>query len=219
MNRNAVRDTNFHMIRPDRTIDPAWWLVSALTCTTLCVALAGCQRHVAIRVDHSVPAAVVEALPMTVGVHYDQSLSSHVFEDNTDERGQWRIDSGTSQLKMFRSVFGDLFSEVREQELNAGDDLALHLAPEVVEMQFATPEETGFEYFESWIKYRIAIYDGRGAELSPWQFSGYGQALKRGGLEAGLSAALEAALRNAGARLITEFPEHPPIRDYLGANR
>lgn len=185
------------------------------------LALAACQQQVAITLEHEVPTALVETLPFDVGVHYSAALAAYAYVEDSPERGAWRIESGASQVAMFRRVLGDLFESVRELPTITTADTDLVLVPELVAMQFATPQETGFDHFESWLEYDVTIVDRAGDALTPWRFSGYGQAPARtfGRLDEGLAAALGDALRNAGARLATELPKHPPLRDYRAQGR
>lgn len=183
----------------------------------LCLA-GGCQRQVAVRVDQRLPAAVVEPAARAVELHLDAALTTHVYSENTAARAHWRIDSGAAQADMFRRIIGDLFTAVSEVP-GTTTSSGLRLTPRLVALQFATPEETGLDYFECWIAYEIALSGDDGDELPPWHFSGYGQApaARFGGLAAGLEGALADALRNAGARLATGFRDHPPVRHYLAA--
>ncbi len=199
--------------RPGTTIDCIARLALLLT---VLVAI-GCQRQVAIRVDEQVPSALVERLPLAVGVHYPQSMLMHVYAEDSPQRGAWHIASGDSQVAMFRQVLGDLFDDVREVADTHDAGTALVLRPRLRTMQFATPTETGFGFFEAWVEYEIAISDAGGAALTPWRFSGYGRAPAErwGGLDDGLAAALGEALRNAGAHLATGLPRHAPVRDFL----
>ena len=95
---------------------------------------------------------------------------------------------------------------------------SITLAPELTAIQFATPDETGFDYFEAWVEYRVNIVDEHGDAIAPWRFTGYGQAPHErfSGLDEGLSGALTEAIRNAGAKLATGLPEHAPLDAYLG---
>ncbi|MGR8918485.1 MAG: hypothetical protein ACU85V_02610 [Gammaproteobacteria bacterium] len=187
------------------------WLLALL------LAAAGCGPQVAVRLDQPVPAALVEPLPMTINVHYAPALAGHVYTEQSEARGDWRVDSGPSQIAMFRGVLGDLFDGVTEVPAGSAEAGALTLRPVLSRIQFATPAETGFDYFEAWVEYRIDILEG-GEPAEPWHFSGYGQspATRFGRTGEGVRAALAAAIRNAGATLATTLPEHPPIAAYLG---
>lgn len=182
------------------------------------LALAGCERTTRVVVDTTVPAATVDAIPLTVGVVYDDALVAHVYEENSEDRPNWRIQTGESQKAMFRRVFRDLFANVEEvagASEAAGYDAVL--TPSIVAMQFATPEETRLEFYEAWVKYALDIRRPDGERLGRWVFTAYGKSPAGffTGNADGIGAAVEQALRAAGAKVITRFREVPEIAEWL----
>lgn len=190
-------------------------LVAAATLATL---LAACQQQVSMRVDTQLPAPLVEELPITVGVYYPNDFREHEYAEASEARGQWQIASGESHMRAFARIFGDLFEDYRELDSPETGSADLVVVPRIERMQFSTPEETGFGYYETWIEYVLEIRDGAGSTLPTWRFTGYGQAPRErfGSTEDALNRSLSDALRNAGATLATGLPEHPPVRALLG---
>lgn len=184
----------------------------------IALALAGCERTTQVVVDTTVPAATVDALPLTVAVVYDDALVAHVYEEDSEDRPNWRIQTGESQKAMFRRVFRDLFAqidEVADVSEAAGYDAVL--MPQIVAMQFATPEETRLEFYEAWVKYALDIRQPDGERLGRWVFTAYGKSPAGffTGNADGIGAAVEQALRAAGAKVITRFREVPEFADWL----
>lgn len=170
----------------------------------------GCADSVRLKVESEVPQALVQKIPLSVGVYYPPPFSDYRYTEDSDERRQWDIASGEAQVTMFDSVLGSTFTEVTR--LNAepgtgatGNDLSI--VPDITDMQFATPAETGFEFYEAWIRYRIALFDRGGVHEESWDVAAYGKAPKKRFTMRtdGLNQAIGYALRDIGAKLSTGF--------------
>jgi len=184
------------------------------------VLLAGCESSTQVVVDTTVPEATVDAIPLSVGVVYDEALTGHVYVEDSSERPQWRIETGASQEAMFRRVFADLFANVTEvPNLSAAGGLDAVIEPEIVAMQFATPAETRLEFYEAWVKYALDVRRPDGEPLARWVFTAYGKSpsgfMTRNAT--GINAAVEQALRAAGAKVITRFRQVPEVAAWLKA--
>jgi hypothetical protein len=192
-------------------------LATYFLCTVLATFLPACQRNVALKVQSEIPDPLVSKLTLSVGVYYADTFRRHEYTETTEERGNWRIETGDSQVKAFNRILSDLFSEFRELNSPQTDAVELVMIPEIAKMQFSTPEETGFDYFEAWVEYIITLRTTDGNELPTWRFTGYGQAKAErfAGFETSLANSLSDALRNAGAQLATGLPEHPPVRQRI----
>ena len=177
----------------------------------------GCQKNVTFHLDSEVPEPLVSKIPLAVGVYYPDQFRRFAYTENSESRGTWNIASGDSQVNAFTRILSDMFTVFRELDSPQEGAVELVLVPTIAEMQFSTPEETGFEYFEAWVEYVVSLKTGNGEALPEWRFTGYGQAtLERfAGFESGLAASLSNALRNAGAQLATGLPEHPPVQQRI----
>lgn len=169
------------------------------------------------RMETSLPSPLVTELPISIGVFYSPELREHVYTATSESRGTWHIATGESHVRAFSTILRDLFENYRELDSLQDDRADLVLVPRISRIQFSTPEETGFEFFEAWVEYIVEIRDADGAELPAWRFTGYGQAAKERleSVESALSESFGDALRNAGARLATGLPDHPPVRARL----
>ena len=181
------------------------------------VFLAACQRNVNLHVQSEIPEPLVTKLPLSVGVYYPDQFRRFAYTENSEARGTWHITSGDSQVNAFSRIIGDLFTDFRELNTPTESAVELVLVPEIAKMQFATPAETGFDYFEAWVEYVVRVTTGDGEPLPEWRYTGYGQATAErfAGIETGLAASLSDALRNAGAQLATGLPEHPPVEQRI----
>lgn len=189
------------------------------------VGLSGCSESLTLRVDSEVPDALVQKLPLAVGVYYDQTFSNYRYIEDTEERPAWDISSGAAQVATFDRVLGSMFSQVeRLSTAPVSGAVAAHdvsITPSIVEMQFATPGETGFEFFEAWIHYRITLLNRDGTQDDRWEIAAYGKApVKRFMARTdGLNEAIRFALRDVGAKLSTGLPERALIERALAPSQ
>lgn len=190
---------------------------------TLLLLLTGCAQSLKLQMDAEIPTALVAKSPLSVGVHYDSEFTEHRYIEDSAERQDWDIASGTSQRAMFEQVLHASFAEVTEitHTPSAGSPASsnLNILPSIQQMQFATPQETLFPFYEAWIQYRIDLLASDGAIIDRWEFSAYGKSTKkRFDLQAeGLRNAIELALRDAGAKLSTGLSSHPAVQRMLQA--
>ena len=77
-------------------------------------------------------------------------------------------------------------------------------APTIDEVQLATPKQTGTEFFEVWIRYRIMLFDPAGNLRAECPIIGYGKVSRRNHSDQSdaLNAAAVWALRDAAAVLV-----------------
>jgi hypothetical protein len=164
----------------------------------------------------------VQAIPLKVAAYFSESLRNHHFIENSNERENWDIATGHAQVAMFERVFDANFDGlVILEELPSPDtpaDAALVLKPEIDEMQFATPEETHFPSYEAWIKYKVEVLAPDGRTLDVLHIAAYGKSPHKRftNLKGGLNAAIEFALRDAGAKLSIGLPSRADVQRALG---
>lgn len=181
----------------------------------------GCSQSLTIQVDSAVPAALMQTLPLTVAVYYEPALRNHSYKENSEERANWAISTGSSQVAMFDRVLASTFSSViplnQIPSASAPAAADLIVAPKINEMQFGTPEETFFDFYEAWISYDIAILASDGTAIDNWKIVTYGKANEKrfSSRTTGLNDAIELALRDAGAKLSTGMHKQPIVHRLL----
>ena len=191
-------------------------------CRVLCLGLLalmlGCSQSVKIKVDTEVPTPTVSKIPLTLGVYYEPALRTYAYMEDTEDRPDWNIESGDSQVALFDRILPSMFQAVTPvtAATSAGGAAGV-IAPRVAEMQFALPTETKTELYEAWIKYQLQLFDSDGQLVAEWPVTGYGKAetamLKS--KDDGLSTAINLAMRDAGARLALGFEQVPEVRRWL----
>ncbi|MCH7694791.1 MAG: hypothetical protein IIB73_00630 [Proteobacteria bacterium] len=181
----------------------------------------GCTQSLAIKVTSEVPAPLINQIPLNIGVYYDEQFSHHVYRENSEDRPNWTIESGSSQVALFDQVLPSMFKQVQHVtsiDLSANiSKVDAVLAPHIEEMQFALPRETQSGLYEVWIKYNIQLYSPDGSLIADWPLTAYGKSsvefLKN--RSAGLQAAIEVALRDVGAKLALGFGNVIEIKQWL----
>ena len=184
----------------------------------LALALAGCQQSMSLRVDSEIPNPVVSRLPVKMGVVYRDELRNYVYEEDSEDRPEWKIDSGASHLALFRQILTSMFDEVTEvPTINTGAGVHAVLLPSVAEMQFALPTETRTDFYEAWVKYDVALYGKDGNAIANWSVTGYGKSSTEfmKSRDKGLNAAVNQALRDAGAKFALGFNKVENVRVWL----
>ncbi len=184
----------------------------------LALFLTACQQSMSLKVDSEIPSPVVSRMPVKMGVVYSDELRNYIYEEDSEDRPEWKIDSGASHLALFQQIFTSMFEETTEvttTDTDAGVDAVL--LPSVAEMQFALPAETKTDFYEAWVKYNMELYDRDGNTIANWSVTGYGKSSTEfmKSRDKGLNAAVNQALRDAGARFALGFPKIADVGAWL----
>lgn len=94
------------------------------------------------------------------------------------------------------------------------------IAPSIEEVQFAIPDQTGGDFYEVWIRYKLTLFDAGGNNLGELPLIGYGKANERNFSQLGqqtpaLHEATTWALRNAAAELSIRFRDKTEVQNWL----
>ncbi len=191
----------------------------------LAALLCGCSQSLTLQIDSEVPVALMQTLPLTIAVYYDDALRNHSYIEDSEERENWAISTGSSQVAMIDRVLTSTFAKVvpldQLPSANTLIDADLIVTPSIKEMQFGTPEETFFDFYEAWIRYDIGMLAPDGTSLDNWEMVTYGKSTptRFTSRKTGLNDAIALALRDAGAKLATGLPKQPVIKRLLNENR
>ena len=190
-----------------------WALLSLLP-----LVLAGCGASQVRPVDRS-PTPLVDPLPMDAGLFLDSELRQYVYKEkrwNID----WQVALGEAGVTHANRMAKATFRAVREvKALNAPGEpaLALVLAPRIEEFAFVTPRDAGGSLYQVTLRFRMNVHDSQGRLVDSLVYTGYGATGSGSGLGSTgpLTAATELALRDAGAKFLTEFPLQPVVQQVL----
>jgi hypothetical protein len=184
------------------------------------LASVGCTQSLMLQPEAEVPVPLAMQLPLAIGVHYPEAFRNYVYAENTEDRPNWAISCGPSQVALFEAVLPSLFSRVVHVDVTSRPDdpeLDAILMPEVEEMQFALPNETRTEMYEAWIRYKITMYQPDGQPIVEFPVTGYGKSTTAlfKGKDDGLNDAINSAYRDVGAKLTLGFAQVGAVQPWL----
>jgi len=197
---------------------------SCLSLVFVVLTLAACTGA-NIQMQGEIPTPLVNRLPLRIGLYLEPALVQYVFEEKIQDHGDWRVEVGPMQTKLFRQVASAMFLEaVPVDSLTpAGTNLDAILAPRIAEFQIAIPSQTRSDFYEVWIKYTMRLYDTHGALIAEWPLTAYGKANKGdfgfmdNSDQLAIRQATMTALRDAGAFLALRFSTVPEVHAWLNA--
>lgn len=184
--------------------------------------LEGCSPSLNLKTESEIPTPVVERLPLTMGVYFDEKFRNYVYEENSEDRENWHIDNSASRVALFKQVLPSMFKQVRLMPAaTAARDSPVDaiIVPQVEEMQLALPGETYSDLYEAWIKYKIRLFKPDGKLIGEWPLTGYGKQEKAlfTSRSKGLNAAINKALRDIGAKLAIGFSNQEVVQQWLAS--
>jgi hypothetical protein len=174
--------------------------------------LAGCGS-VDIAPEPVIPRPIVTPIAATTAVVLNAEQRNYV---HTETRAgvQWQVALGAGHRGLAEAIFSALFpgcvfvDEVEAARGIAGLDAVFE--PRMLQYSFATANETGAGYFAVTINYRINVY---GPDLKPvdsFTITGYGNSRDKAmSSSEPLEAATRAAMRDAAAKFLVQFPQQP----------
>jgi hypothetical protein len=159
------------------------------------------------------PKPLVQALPAKVGVVIAEDMRKYA-QSETRSGVDWNIALGAGHQKLAREVFAATFREALVfDDLDAArkaPGLQAIFEPRIEQYSFATARETGGDYFAVTIRYRINLLAPDGGKVDALTVTGYGNSGNgASGTSAPLEMASRAAMRDAAAKFLTQFPEMP----------
>ncbi len=124
---------------------------------------------------------------------------------------------------MLGPLYGTMFSATRQFDMlppPPADAAAVDavLASTMEEFQFDVPQSSRDEFVEVWLQYRLTLLDGDDVVIE-WFVPGYGKAEIDGNREEAVHRASIVAMREAGARISTEFMQQPAVQTWLQGRR
>ena len=168
---------------------------------------------VAIKPEPVLPRPLIQPLPAEVGLILPSELRNYLHKE-TRWGVEWRIALGPGHVRLMHDIFQDEFGHVQEfrdlTAARAAGGLKAVFEPRIDQYSFVTARDTGGRYFAVTIRYRIALYTPAGEKVDTLTLSGYGSALAKG-MSTGkpLELATLAAMRDAAAKFLVQFPQQP----------
>lgn len=176
--------------------------------------LAACSGPLRVLVAGNYPSALTSPLPVSATLVMTDEFRTYVAAPD----GKISLDVGAAQSEMFEAVMRPRFKEllvVSERPEAITTDWLIE--PTVNSTQIGVPAVTQLEVYEVWLKYRLNISDQQGNNIASWFIPAYGKTPDTftKGRGAAIQSASEIALRDMGARVITDLHRVPELNARL----
>jgi hypothetical protein len=183
----------------------------------LCLGLMTACTATKLETKAALPPPLLERLPVRVGIYYSKEFREY---KHLETRGtiDYEVNLGPAHVTNLDWLLKAMF-----QELVPVDDptrvsqitppLAFVLEPKFEEYSFLTPKDVAGEAFIVTIRYLLTVYDGMGARVDSFTFTGYGR--ERAHTLASkepLAVATQRAMRDAGAKIAVELTDQDSVR-------
>jgi hypothetical protein len=176
-----------------------------------------------INISGTFPAPLVQKLPLTVGVYYNDAFTNHSFIEINDNTGddQYIINSGSSQIELFNTMLPAVFEEVVHLDTidsaSALSELDAVFIPAIEEFQVGLPQKTRLNVYEIWVKYNMRLANANGDYIADWVMTAYGKSPEETfqSVDAGVNDAANVALRDLAASFTLGFSNVPEIKEWL----
>jgi hypothetical protein len=184
--------------------------IPLLLSASMLLAMAGCAK-VIIRPEGELPRPLIVQTPAKVGVVVTPETGNYSHKESrasVDYEAQLGVTHKQIVAEIFKAEFTEakMFDSIDAARLEPG--LLAIFEPRIEQFSFANAKETGGIYCAVTIRYQIRIYAPSGELVDNLTLTGYGSgpAPKIGNGEEELAIAGYAAMRDAAAKFLTQFP-------------
>jgi hypothetical protein len=183
----------------------------------LCVGLLAACTATKLETKAQLPPPLIEKLPVRVGVYYSKEFREYVHKET---RGtiDYEVNLGPAHVTNLDWLLKAMFREVVpvDDPARVGGitpPLAFVLEPRFEEYSFLTPKDVAGEAFIVTIRYLLTLYDGTGARVDSFTFTGYGREKAHTlASKEPLAIATQRAMRDAGAKIAVELTDQDSVR-------
>jgi hypothetical protein len=182
-----------------------------------CLGLLAACTTTSLDTKAQLPPPLLEQLPVRVGIHYSEEFSKYVHKET---RGSidYEVNLGPAHVTNLDWLLKAMFRELVHVDdpsrvSNISPPLAFVLEPKFEEYSFLTPKDVAGEAFIVTIRYLLTVYDGNGARVDSFAFTGYGREKARTlASKEPLATATQRAMRDAGAKIAVELTDQDSVR-------
>ena len=183
----------------------------------LCLGLMTACTATKLETKAQLPPPLLEQLPVRVGIYYSKEFREY---KHLETRGNidYEVNLGPAHVTNLDWLLKAMFRElvpVDDPTRVSGivPPLAFVLEPKFEEYSCLTPKDVAGEAFIVTIRYGLTVYDGSGARVDSFTFTGYGR--ERAHTLASkepLAVATQRAMRDAGAKVAVELTDQDSVR-------
>jgi hypothetical protein len=182
-----------------------------------CLALLSACTATRLETRAQLPPPLIDEQPVRIGIHYSKEFREYVHRET---RGtiDYEITLGPAHVTNLDWLLDAMFVEVVPVEdptraSGVRPPLVLVLEPKFEEYSFLTPKDVAGEAFIVTIRYLLTLYDGNGARVDSFTFTGYGRERARTlASKEPLQVATQRAMRDAGAKVAVELTDQDAVR-------
>lgn len=163
------------------------------------------------------PPPLIEKEPVRIGIHYPKEFREFVHRELRSQI-EYEINLGPAHVTNLDWLLKAMFAEVVpvDDPTRVADirpPLVLVLEPKFEEYSFLTPKDVAGDAFIVTIRYLLTLYDGSGARVDAFTFTGYGREKARTlASKEPLQIATQRAMRDAGAKVAVELTDQEAVR-------
>ncbi len=163
------------------------------------------------------PPPLIEKEPVRIGIHYSKEFREFVHRELRSQI-EYEINLGPAHVTNLDWLLKAMFAEVVpvDDPTRVADirpPLVMVLEPKFEEYSFLTPKDVAGDAFVVTIRYLLTLYDGSGARVDAFTFTGYGREKARTlASKEPLQIATQRAMRDAGAKVAVELTDQEAVR-------
>ncbi len=195
-------------------------MMKAIQCAVLaalCLGILGACTTTKLDTRAQLPPPLLEQLPIRVGVYYPKEFREYVHRE-TRAKIDYEVNLGPAHVTNLDWLLEAMFRDVvlvddPSRVASVSPPLTLVLEPKFEEFSFLTPKDVAGEAFIVTIRYLLTLYDGAGARVDSFAFTGYGREKARTFASGEpLAVATQRAMRDAGAKIAVELTDQESVR-------
>ncbi len=173
---------------------------------------AGCSQNV--QVQTTFPEPLVEPLPIAVGVHYTDELTTYSYSEDLPADGMdWTFNIGSANQLLFESVFSEVFATTTAVDAPGAAGVDAVLQPNIKAFEFSLPRHSRSKQYGVWISYTVNVYGPDGELRTSWPVKGYGEVdSRRFKGNASMKQATVMAMRDAATIIIDSLDRDTAFR-------
>jgi hypothetical protein len=183
----------------------------------LCLGMLGACTTTKLDTRAQLPPPLLEQLPIRVGVYYSKEFREYVHRE-TRSKIDYEVNLGPAHVTNMDWLLKAMFREIVHVDdpsrvASVVPPLTFVLEPKFEEFSFLTPKDVAGEAFIVTIRYLLTLYDGAGARVDSFAFTGYGREKARTlASKEPLALATQRAMRDAGAKVAVELTDQESVR-------
>jgi len=183
----------------------------------LCLGMLGACTTTKLETRAQLPPPLLEQLPVRIGIYFPKEFREYVHRE-TRAKIDYEVNLGPAHVINMEWLLKAMFRDVVliDDPTRVGSlspPLTLVLEPKFEEFSFLTPKDVAGEAFVVTIRYLLTLYDGTGARVDSFAFTGYGREKARTlASKEPLALATQRAMRDAGAKIAVELTDQESVR-------